>query len=445
MINKKTKVLILAYDFPPYVSVGGLRPFNWFRYLQEFGVEPVVITRQWNNSHGNHLDYISRGSSNQSIIEKSEFGTIIKTPYKPNLANRLMLKYGEDKYRFLRKSISAFYEFAQFVWITGPKARLFKEAKSHLKRNKVDVIIATGDPFVLFYYASKLSNEFNIPWIADYRDPWSHNQEYSQRKFLKKWNAHFEKKLVSSASHITTVSSFVYSKIDSLIPNKPFSILPNGYDPSIIDLIQEIPQNSKNLTIAFVGTIYNWHPLKSFLRTVNDFILQNKVIYIKFYGINIPNELNLLIEREFPELKTFVSITPKIPNEELLKKIAEDNVMLLFNYYSYMGTKIFDYLGIRRKMILCYSNDPEANELKSKYYSIDESMANSTQLQADLIMDTNSGIIVENSNHLLQVLQELYDEFEVNKSIACNSIGVENYSRKIQVELLANLVKKIKI
>jgi len=439
------KVLILAYDFPPYVSVGGLRPFNWFRYLKEYGVEPTVITRQWNNTHGNYLDYISKGVSDESLIEKSEFGTIIKTPYKPNLANRLMLKYGEKKYRFLRKSISAFYEFGQFIWITGPKAGIFKEARSYLKNNQVDIIIATGDPFVLFYYASKLGKEFNIPWIADYRDPWSHNQEYSEKKLLKKWNAHFEKKLVSTASHITTVSSFVHSKIDSLIPNKSFSILPNGYDPSIIDRVQKIPQNSKNLTIAFVGTIYNWHPLESFLRTVQKFILQGKIINIKFYGTNIANELNLIIEKKFPELKSIISITPKITNEELLKKIVEDNVMLLFNYYSYMGTKIFDYLGIRRKMILCYSNDPEANELKSKYYSIDESMAKSKQLQADLITETNSGIIVKDSNHLMSVLHDLYNEFEKNKSIACNSTGVENYSRKIQVEILANLLKKIKI
>lgn len=52
------KVLILAYDFPPYVSVGGMRPYNWYRYLKEFDVEPVVITRQWENKHGNQLDYI---------------------------------------------------------------------------------------------------------------------------------------------------------------------------------------------------------------------------------------------------------------------------------------------------------------------------------------------------------------------------------------------------
>ena len=169
------KVLILAYDFPPYVSVGGLRPYALYNYLKEFGVEPILVTRQWGNTHGNRLDYVSAGSSEQSIVEVSQCGTIIRTPYKPNFANRLMLKHGDKRYRLLRKSISAYYEFAQFLLPIGPKIELYKAAKHFLKNNQVDAIIATGDPFILFKYASKLSKAFNIPWIADYRDPWSHN------------------------------------------------------------------------------------------------------------------------------------------------------------------------------------------------------------------------------------------------------------------------------
>ena len=108
------KVLILAYDFPPYVSVGGLRPFNWLRHFKEFDIEPVVITRQWGNTFGNHLDYIAEGSSNQLITELTEFGTVLRTPYHPNLSNRLLMKYGEKRFKFLRKVISGFYELGQF-------------------------------------------------------------------------------------------------------------------------------------------------------------------------------------------------------------------------------------------------------------------------------------------------------------------------------------------
>ena len=439
------KVLILAYDFPPYVSVGGLRPHAWYKYLKEFGVEPIVVTRQWENVHGNHLDYISKGSSDQAIIEETEFGTIIRSPYHPNLANRLMLKYGENKFRIIRKSISAFYEFAQFFFVVGPKSSIYKTAKQYLKSNRVDAIIATGDPFVLFSYAAQLSEEFKTPWIADYRDPWSHNQQHGKNIIQKKWNNYIEKKTVSSASYIRTVSQFVHFKIDKLIPNKPFSIAPNGFDTTVIDKVKTISQNSDNLVIAFVGTIYNWNPIESFLRIADKFVSQdpNAKIIFKFYGTNIPNQLNQMVDVSYPNLKKHIVISPKIQNDELLEKLAADNVMLLFNYYSYMGTKIFDYLGIRRKMILCFADDIEAKILKQKYYSIVESEHSSNQLQADLITETNSGIIVKDSEHLLSVLEELYAEFQATGQIACDSHGVEQYSRKIQVERLAELIKGI--
>lgn len=436
------KLLILAYDFPPYVSVGGLRPYNWFKYLKEFGIEPIVVTRQWGNQHGNNLDYISAGWSDEVVVEENEYGTILRSPYNPNLSNRLLLKYGDQNYRLLRKAISGFYEFAQFLLPVGPKSEVYLAAKEYLKHHKVDAIIATGDPFVLFRYASKLSKEFGIPWIADYRDPWSHNQEYAKSNFQNSWHRHFEKKTVKEAAYITTVSNFVFNKIDSLIPGKPFSILPNGYDPEVIEKIASIPQGSERLQIAFVGTIYNWHPLESFLRSVNTFVASkpDARILINFYGTNASERINKIISTDFSGLKPFVQITPKLPNHELLAKLAENNVMLLFNYYSYMGTKIFDYLGIRRKMLLCYSNDPEAKLLKEKYYNIEESETESKTLQADLIQETNSGIIVKDSEHLLEVLNDLYKEFEEKGQVACNSVGVERYSRKIQVEKLAELV-----
>jgi len=156
------KLLILAYNFPPYVSVGGLRPYAWYKYLHEYDIFPIVVTRQWENKYGNKLDYIAPSETKSTIIENSEKGIIIRTPYKPNLANRLMLKYGENKYKFIRKFISAYYEFMQWFFIIGPKSELYFVANEYLKINKIDTIIATGDPFILLKYASKLSEKNNI-------------------------------------------------------------------------------------------------------------------------------------------------------------------------------------------------------------------------------------------------------------------------------------------
>jgi hypothetical protein len=126
-----------------------------------------------------------------------------------------------------------------------------------------------------------------------------------------------------------------------------------------------------------------------------------------------------------------------------VKELAKANLFLLFNDYSILGTKIFTYLGIKRKIILCYSDDFESKKLKSTYFHLTDIKDESNQLQAEIIQSTNSGIIVKHANHLLEVLGELYQEFENTGSIACNSHGIEKYSRKIQVEKLAELVKSI--
>jgi hypothetical protein len=438
------RVLILAYAFPPYILVGGLRPYNWYKYLKEFDVDPVVITRQWSNKNGGHLDYIAEGESSNTLTEVSAIGTIIKTPYTPNLPNRLMLTYGDTRYKFIRKAASAFYELGQFIFPIGSKYQLFVEAKRYLEKYKVDVIITTGEPFILFLYAAKLSKQFDVPWVADYRDPWSSNDAYANNLLLRKWYSFFEKRTVKSAIHITTVSRFIQEKIATVVQNMPYKILPNGYDPAFIEEIQSIQQGSKVLQIAFAGSVYKWNPIESFLRTVSIFLKKNidANLRINFYGTNIDGELRALINN-FPILDGHIFIHPKIQNDILLQKLAQNNVMLLFNYYSYLGTKIFDYLGIRRKILLCYSNDAESKQLKERFYAIQTATIESEQLQAELIEETKSGVVAKDSEHLLIILNDLYNEFTSEGSIKCNSIGIENYSRKIQVENLANLVKNI--
>jgi glycosyltransferase involved in cell wall biosynthesis len=441
---KMKKVLILAYDFPPYVSVGGLRPYNWYRYLKEFGIEPIVVTRQWSNTHGNHLDYVSPSNSAQTIIEKTEYGTIIRSAYQPTLSNKILLKYGPNKYKSLRKINSIFNELIQFPFSVGPKYKIYLTAEDYLKQNKVDCIIATGDPFILFKYASKLGKKFQTPWVADYRDAWVQDKTRSRNIFLKAWNSFFENRYLKNVSKIITVSTFLQKQVERNLSNKDFSLILNGFNPEAIDKTFSIAQNNDCFTISFAGTIYKWHPIESFLRTLEKFgeTTKIKAIRVNFYGINNQEELQKIISNS-NYLKSVVHFFPRTENETLVKELAKANLFLLFNDYSILGTKIFTYLGIKRKIILCYSDDIESKNLKSTYFHLTDIKDESNQLQAEIIQSTNSGIIVKDANHLLEVLGELYQEFENTGSIACNSNGIEKYSRKIQVEKLAELLASI--
>lgn len=438
------KLLILAYDFPPYVSVGGLRPLSWYKYLHEYNVYPIVVTRQWSNKNANYLDYISQSGSDKIIVEELPTGTIIRTPYSPNLANKIMLKYGESRYKLIRKSISAFYEFAQFFFLIGPKVSIYFAADKYLKNHKVDAIIATGDPFILFKYASKLGKKHTTPWIADYRDPWSQKLQIQKNILLKFWHSFFERKIVRTCTLITTVSELIKVKILNTVKNKDIIILPNGFDPDFLERVKDIKQQSDSLLIGYAGTIYKWHPIRSFMSVISKFIeLKGPVrVQLNLYGINMIDEIKEILN-SYPNLKAHVNIFPKMPNDLMLKELAKNNLLLLLNNYSYMGTKIYDYIGVKRKIILCYENDQEAKNLKTKYFDMKETFGISNNLQEEIIKKTNSGYVIQDSKHLMKVLEDLYSEFIKQGFIECNTINAEDYSRKEQVKKLAEIIKRI--
>jgi len=438
-------VLILAYDFPPYVSVGGLRPYAWYKYLSGCGVHPTLVTRQWQNRHKNHLDYISPGESDEVIVETDERGTILRTPYRPNLANRLYLKYGERRFRILRKLVSGFYEFSQYVLPIGPKAEIYKAADEFLKNNRVDAIVASGDPFVLFRYASVLGKKYGIPWVADYRDPWSEGMGIKKNGLLRKWSTFLEKRTLQNVSHVVTVSEFVKNQVVSTRTDIPFTIIPNGYDPESAANIDLDAPGLPDFSIALAGSIFEWHPIRSFLAGYDAFIRATPQARasLNFYGINISEELREMVDTDFPALKTRVHIFPKMPNDRLMPLLAQNHAFLLFNYYSFMGTKIYDYLALRRPILLCYSADGQAEALKERFFHVDESQNRSVRLQEDLINQTGSGHVVPNEAHLTGLLGKLYAEFLQNGRLYCNASGAETFSRKTQTRMLADMIKSL--
>ena len=436
-------MLILAYDFPPYVSVGGLRPFHWYKNFRKFGLDPVVVTRQWGNIYGSALDYIAPGYSDKVIVEETEWGKVLYTPYRPNLSNRLLLKYGDARYQKLRKFLSGVNEILQYFLPTGTKQELYKESFNYLKENKIDVIVATGEPFVLFHYAKRLSKRFEVPWVADYRDPWSNPWKKKSWLYFK-FNQLVEKKTVVPASMISTVSTFVERQIRQQVPMGNFCIAPNGYDEEVLANLHASKQNAEVFQMAFVGTIYDWHPLEIVMKTLNDwadFYPQRK-FEVHFYGTNRNEEIRQSTTKHFPSLKAVVKVHPKVSNQSLLERLSEHNALLLFNYYAFMGTKIYDYLALKRKIIFCFSKDPGAQLLKEKHYLLDNYEAPET-LQEDLIRATNSGIIVENAAQLLETMNDLYEEHQQTGQIACESSGIEAFSRILQVEQLAEAIKQV--
>jgi glycosyltransferase involved in cell wall biosynthesis len=439
------RVLILAYDFPPYVSVGGLRPYSWYRYLKEFGVEPVVVTRQWANHYGDERDYIAPSATDRVEVERTEFGTLVRAPHRPNVSQRLLLRDGPQRHRLVRKSITALLEVGQYYADIGPRAPLIRAARAYLGDHPVDALVATGGPFVLFRYASALSREFGIPWVADYRDPWSQDERSIPAAFARSWITRLEERHTASASRITTAAEVFQVLLAKLHGGERVVVLPNGYDPEAMEAAQGVPQSGDRFTVAFAGSVYPWHPVESVFREMEEFAVAHPEppFALHLVGVGGRESLETLLRERFPALAVRTTFTRRLPNAEMAVEMSRANALLLFNDYANPGTKIYDYLALRRRVLLCYTGDREARRLSEECYNIRPPSGAEIRAQEVILSATGAGVAVRDPGHLRMVLEDMRREFVATGAISCASHDVEGHSRRTHAGALADLLRSL--
>ena len=397
-------LLILAHDYPPYNSVGALRPASWAEYLTEDNIQVTVVSRNWTQIDFKDEHFYIRGNENLEISTENNL-TTVKTPFKPSIANKIALKFGMNRFKIIRKIITSIYSIIEFYIPIGPKRPIFLNARSILEKEKFDLIIATGEPFATFYYAHKLSKEYQVPWAPDYRDLWTETR-YKLNPALKFMMQRRERKIIANASFIITVSENLKKIIEKKC-DKEILIIKNGFD--------EVPfkkenQDENKLTISFAGAIYEWHPIKSVLDIISR--LKSDQVQLVFFGLNNEIEIQKTIENEFPYLISQVTFHKRIPVQELLCEMSKAHFLLLFNDYSILGTKIFNYLKTQRNILLCYTEDDKSKVLKENFFPDKTLLSYENNLQQKLLSDLNTGLCIKNENELFDVLKQNLVHFQ---------------------------------
>ncbi|HON19569.1 MAG TPA: hypothetical protein PK990_10455, partial [Salinivirgaceae bacterium] len=193
------------------------------------------------------------------------------------------------------------------------------------------------------------------------------------------------------------------------------------------------------LTLSFAGTLNPWHPLELFLQEVNRFCSHEKIpVRLQFFGVNQPERVVAFQSQAVNHLH--IEIYPKMPNSELIKVLSGSDGLILFNDYYYIGTKIFDYLALQKRILFCFSDDKEALGLKERFYHLSQLDGYDQIPQIELIRQTESGVVVRDREHLYETLKEWGREFSATGQLTCRSSGYEFYSRKNQTKRLAEVI-----
>jgi len=429
----KKKVLILAYDFPPYISVGGLRPYAWFNYFDKSQFELTVVTRFWDKDVINAVDCVKPTSINEVEHRKESDGDVYRIPFKPNLRDKILLKYGFKKFVLFRRILSFLIDSLKHQFFYFDKYKeLYYTADNLLNKQQFDYIVVTGEPFVLFKYGYLLSKKHHVKWIADYRDGWTTNQKkekMSKAEFvLNELFKRYEKKYISNVSLITTAAPSYKKELKKLFPNKKMEVVYNGYleDQEVFEIIQKAPLEKEKLIVTYVGTLYAHQKVELFLqgalKLIREYSLKPSEFEIRFVGMNFYQRQKDRVLSFSEELNNHIVFTDKLDFKHLHIELQKSSVLLLLTKKNldWLNAKIFDYI-LSDKRVMLVEND----------YGI----------MQDILCDvSNQSYLCDDENDVFDSLKEAYREFQKGEGLKNRNKNIDHYKRSFQTKILEKIL-----
>ena len=429
------RVLIITYYWPPSGGSGVQRWLKMSKYLPENGWQPVIYTTK-------NAEYpIVDTSLEKDVIPEVE---VIRRPIvEPYSLYKKFLGIKKDdtiKVGFASESKKNGWKEKLSVWIRGncfiPDARCWwvkqsvRYLKHYLKEHPVDAIISTGPPHSMHLIALKLKKQFDVPWIADFRDPWTEIDFYDELH-LTRWadrkQHKLERQVLTQADEVVTVS-WNWAKGLERLGNRDVQVIQNGYD-WVFNPTEEKPTLSEAFTLTHLGVIGParnaptlWQALRELKEEIEGFGKSLKSRLVGQVDQSVVQNLDTCGLTENTELITHV------PHDEV-KRIQDTTQILLLlvnnapNAKGILTGKLYEYLASGRPILAIGPEDGDA---------------------ARLLKETQAGFIVdfEDKDKMKKVIRALYQKYLEGGLPPNETKEIERYSRKALAGEYAALLNK---
>jgi glycosyltransferase involved in cell wall biosynthesis len=311
-----------------------------------------------------------------------------------------------------------------------------KRSLDYIKQNDVTLLFSTSLPVTSHIVANTISKRTGIPWIADFRDPWSNSHYDNKTTLRKRMDRLLETKVINRADALTTVSEPIKQqllKCHSKFKNKIFVIY-NGYDPD--DYGPFDIDSPAHFTITFTGRMYDidfqtkGRTPELLFQALQQLNKEGKIdiakVKVNIYG-EYPDDLYDLISKY--QLQHSVKCFGSVPFRDSFKAQQHATILLLLNwddsdYKGILTGKIFEYLGARKPILAI----PFYNR------SVDA-----------ILNNTKAGNTITDLDSLKDQLILWYKQYIDTGKVTYRGITteIEKFSRKKAAEDLSQIFEKI--
>jgi len=243
------RVLVITYYWPPTGGSGVQRWLKFSKFLPSEGWQPVICTPENPEQLAVDESLLEEIPAEAEILK-----TAIREPYAAY--RKLSGKKAEGKGAGLNPINSQRKSLKQklMLWIRSnffvpdPRASWKKPSvkflKKYLAEHPVDLMVTTGPPQSMHLIGLELHRATGLPWIADFRDPWTKMFYFENLPFLP-WvrRRHFrmEQAVLDEANAVVAVSPRVQKDFQAHT-DTPVQLITNGFDEE--DFAAPLPARS---------------------------------------------------------------------------------------------------------------------------------------------------------------------------------------------------------
>ncbi|MFD6281931.1 glycosyltransferase [Streptomyces sp. NPDC060209] len=264
--KRRPRVLYLAYYFPPSRASGVFRARATANHFAEAGWDVTVHTAP-REFFETYLENACDPSLEETVDPRV---TVVRPPMSYYAWEKDIRQFGKLRRNFPTVAASLYKLFQSKVfpehyltWIPGV---LSSAVKAHFKE-KFDLVIATGNPFVSFAAAQALGRLLKIPYAVDYRDSWTFNQFTEELKFEEGSKAfEWEAKVLRDAAEVVFVNDGMRQWHIDRYPYaaERMTVVPNGWEPELLgESKYDPPATDRPLRFGYLGTVTSYLPLET--------------------------------------------------------------------------------------------------------------------------------------------------------------------------------------
>lgn len=384
-----SRVLVVAYAFPPHAAIGAMRTLRVVRRLAEEGWDVTVLTAEPRTYRpGTPVDeaLLDRVPGNIRIVRADTFRGVDALK---GVVKKILRRWGpagqqsssgapRSESRTPRGAAGRALNVIdaalaipdhQSGWLIPAVARGLAASWRH----RPDVLYSSAPPWTGHVVAGVLATSLRCRWVADFRDPWSRAPWRGDRfPFAMNAAGALERAVVRHADRILFVA---HGNRDDFAAHygpavaSKFQVIPNGCDPAEFEQLKRPSVSGDGpFVLLHAGSIYAGRTPVPLLKAIADMVRRGAIdpsrFRLRFLGAVGLESVDLTGMCREIGLEQIVEFVPRVAREQSLRAMVSASALLLLQpgHTVSVPGKLYEYLAAGRP-ILAIAEEGEIAEL----------------------------------------------------------------------------------